>query len=114
MEREKEVQTLLQEFQDLQQQLQSVVMQKDSLKVQQLEIDAALDELENVKGEGYKIVGPIMVKRSVEELKDELKSKRSTIDLRLRALEKTENRLAQKLQTIQSRLRQLLSTQPPS
>ncbi|MCD6402778.1 MAG: prefoldin subunit beta [Candidatus Aenigmarchaeota archaeon] len=109
----KEIQELLQQFQSYQQQLQTILLQKDNLKMQQLEIDAALDELEKAEGEGYKIVGPIMVKKPVDELKSELKDKRASIDLRIKTLEKTENRLTQKLQDIQTKLQKLLRTKPP-
>jgi len=84
-------------------------LQKENLKLQLLEIDTALDELEKTKEkEGYKIVGPIMVKKSVEEIKEELRDKRNSIDLRIKMLEKTETKISERLKDLESKLQQLL------
>lgn len=106
-----ETQNLLQQFQGYQQQLQSLILQKESLRLQQIEIENALEELGKVKGEGYKIVGSIMVKKPVNELKKELEEKRESVNLRLKTLEKNESRLSEKIRDLQTKLQDLLKTE---
>ena len=105
---EKEIQQLLQQYQTYQIQIQNLLVQKENLKLQLLEIDSALDELESAEGDAYKIVGAVMVKKPVEEIKRDLKDKRGLIDLRIKTLEKTEAKLASKLKDLEKKLEQAL------
>jgi len=59
----------LNQFQTYQQQLQAILIQKENLRLQTLETDRALEELNASKEkEAYKIAGPIMIKKGLEEL----------------------------------------------
>jgi prefoldin beta subunit len=103
---EKEKEELFNQLQLLQQQLQSILIQKESLKLQNLEIEKALEELKNTQQkEALKIVGNIMVKKSVEELKKELEESKESINLRIENLEKVEGRINTKLKEIQTKLK---------
>lgn len=100
---------LISEFQNYQQQLQSILIQKESLKIQNLEIDKALEELNATKQErAYKITGQIMVSKPVEELKKELKETKETIDIRIKSLEKTEERITNRLKELQTKLKDIV------
>jgi prefoldin beta subunit len=91
------------EFQFYQQQLQTVLIQKESLKLQNSEIESALEELgKSEQKNAFKIVGNIMVSKSVEELKKELQEMKEEIELRIRSLEKTEERIMNKLKELQA------------
>lgn len=100
---------LISEFQNQQQQLQSILIQKESLKMQNLEIDKALEELNASKQErAYKISGQIMVSKPVEELKKELNEIKETIEIRIKSLEKAEERIGNKLKELQIKLKDIV------
>jgi prefoldin beta subunit len=102
----KEQKELLNQFQILQQQLQSIAIQKENLKLQNLEIEKALEELNATKQkEALKIVGNIMVKKSVEELKKELEKDKEDIAIRIENLGKIEERINNKLKELQTKLK---------
>jgi prefoldin beta subunit len=94
------------EFQFYQQQLQTLLIQKESLKLQTAEIDGALEELGKTEQKNaFKIVGNVMVSKSVEELKKELQEMKEEIDLRINSLEKTEERIMNKLKDLQASIK---------
>jgi prefoldin beta subunit len=97
------------QFQAYQQQLQAILIQKENLKLQSLEIERASEELETSKAkEAYKIAGPIMIKKDSAELKKELKERKENLNLRIKTLEKAEERITQKLKGMEPRLRKLI------
>ncbi len=97
------------QFQAYQQQLQSIMIQKENLKLQILEIEKALEELEMSKEkEAYKITGSIMIKKNSTDLKNELKEKKDSFDLRIKTLEKAEERVTNKLKEMEPKLRELI------
>lgn len=100
---------LISDFQTLQQQLQNVLVQKETLKLQLLDIEKALEELNKTKEkEGYKIVGNVMIKKSVEEIKKDLENKKDDLNVKIKSLEKIEQKLTEKLKDIQEKLKPLV------
>lgn len=100
---------LLEQFQALQQQLQTILIQKENLKLQTLEIDKAVEELDaSTEKQAYKIIGPIMIQKDLKKLKDELKERKDNFDLRVKTLEKTEQRITNKLKEMEPSLRKLM------
>ena len=99
----------LEQFQASQQQLQAILIQKENLKLQILEIDKAMEELEASKGtKAYKIVGPVMVQKDLKKLKTELKERKDSFDLRTKTLEKAEERITKKLKDMEPRLKKMM------
>src|SRR3989338_5697941 len=100
---------LLSQFQAFQQQLQSILMQKENIKLQHLEAEKALDELmkSDVK-EAYKISGAIMIKKDTEELKKDLEESVGDLDLRLQSIEKAEERIMKRLKELEPKLKKLM------
>jgi len=104
-----ETKKLVIQFQNYQQQLQSVLIQKESFKLQAMEIERALNELkESKEKKAYKIVGQVMILKPVEELKKELNETKENINIRIKSLEKTEERLSNKLKELQEKLKTVL------
>lgn len=102
-----EARQMVLEFQVYQQQLQSVAMQRENLKLQDLEIDKALEELQNSKEKSaYKITGAVMVSKPVEEITEDLKDTKEAITIRLRSFEKTEGKITEKLKELQDKLKE--------
>lgn len=104
-----ETKNLIIQFQTYQQQLQNWMIQKESLKLQTLEVERALEELNKTKqANAYKITGQIMISKPVEELKKELNETKENIDIRIKGLEKTEGRIEEKLKDLQTKLKEVI------
>jgi prefoldin beta subunit len=107
-----EAQQVLMDLQACQQQMQTVLIQKESLNIQNMEIDKALDELKKVKKEDvFKAVGPILIKSDKAKLEKELEERKETFDLRLKSLQKQENRLKERMEQGQEKLEEVLKSQ---
>jgi prefoldin beta subunit len=100
----------LEQFQNMQQQLQAILIQKENLKLQIMEMDKAMEELEaSTEKQAYKIVGPIMVQKDLKELKTELKERKDNYDLRTKTLEKAEERITKKLKEMEPQLKKMMN-----
>ena len=71
----------------LQQNLDSVLTQKQHLESQLTEIDSALQELQETS-QAYKIIGKIMLAASKEELLKEIKEKKEDIEVSFKKIKK--------------------------
>ncbi|MBN4049251.1 prefoldin subunit beta [archaeon AH-315-M20] len=96
----KEAEKKINQLQILEQSMQNLSMQKQQFQLQQVEIESALKELENVN-EAYKIVGNIMVLSKKDELKNDLVSKKEVVELRVKNLEKQETQIRDKASKLQ-------------
>ena len=96
---------LLGQAQMFQQQLQSIMFQKETLGLQLSEIKKAVEELEKSKEASvFKIAGPILVKTGKKEIKTDLDEKEEAINLRIKLLEKNEIKLNDKINEIRDSL----------
>ncbi len=97
----KESEKKLSQLQMIEQSMQNLLMQKQQFQLQQVEIESALKELENVN-EAYKIVGNIMVLSKKDDLKNDLSSKKEVVGLRIKNMEKQETQLRDKATKLQA------------
>ncbi|MBU5682570.1 MAG: prefoldin subunit [Candidatus Aenigmarchaeota archaeon] len=82
----------------LQQQYQNIIVEIETLKLRNREIEEVLEELQKSdKQEAYKLVGNVLVKKNKEEIINELKEEKEIIDLRFKNLEKQKQKLEEKL-----------------
>ena len=86
----------LQELQILEQNLQSIILQKQAFEMEMADVNNALEELKKQKDDVYKIVGSLMIKSKKDEVEAELKHKREMLDLRLKNMDKQENSFKEK------------------
>jgi prefoldin beta subunit len=86
----------LQELQVLEQNLQSIILQKQAFEMELADVTNALEELKKQKDDVYKIVGSLMVKAKKEEVERELVHKREMLELRLKNIEKQEHSFKEK------------------
>lgn len=100
---------LINQFQMLNQQLQAILIQKEDNKLEILETEKALDELNkgDIK-EVYKLSGQIMIKKDVDVIKKELEEKLSDLELRLSAFDKTEQKINEKLKEIEPKIKKII------
>lgn len=97
----KDTEEKINQLQIIEMNMQNVLMQKRAMQIQFLEIENAIKELNENKGDAYKIIGSIMIKTEKEKLLKELGSKREMIEVRLKSLEKQEKELAEHAAKIQ-------------
>ena len=102
MENSKETENKISQLQMLEQNVQNILIQKQTFQSQMIEIDNALEELEKTKGNSYKIVGAVMISASKDDLKKDLDSKKEIVNLRINSIEKQENQLKDRASKLQS------------
>jgi len=93
--------------QQLQQQLQMIMSQKQQLEVKSKDLERALDEINRLEKETpvYKEVGEILVQvEDKEELISELEDDKESTDVRLKSLKSKEEKLRDQFKEIQEKL----------
>ena len=101
MEVSKDTEEKISQLQMFEQSLQNFLGQKQQFQVQLVEIESALNELENTE-KAYKIVGNIMVESDKNELKADLQSKKEITELRIKTMEKQEAQVREKASKLQA------------
>jgi len=108
-----QTQQMLNQAQLYQQQMQGLLLQRESLNMQMLEVKRALEELEKTEQtEVYKASGPILIKTTKEEVKKELAEKQELINLRLKTLEKGEKKIKERFEEIRGKLSKVVTVKP--
>ncbi len=93
--------------QQLQQQLQMIMSQKQQLEVKSKDLERALDEINRLEEETpvYKEVGEILVQvENKEELISDLEEDKESTDVRLKSLKSKEEKLRDQFKDIQEKL----------
>ena len=99
----KEAEQKIGQLQMFEQSLQNFLGQKQQFQVQLVEIDSALNEIDNTN-KSYKIIGNIMVDTDKAELKADLQSKKEILELRIKTMEKQETQVREKASKLQSEI----------
>lgn len=110
------VQERLLRLQQLQQTLQSVLMQKQQLELELTESEQALNELEKTDENAviYKSIGSLLVKAEKAKVTTELNERKELLNTRISVLGKQEERLKSQAKDLQAKLQRDLSpVQPP-
>lgn len=98
-------QKTLEKAQLLQQQLQAVMVQKESLRMQLNETENALKEMaKSEDNEVYKIAGPLLLKADKKGVTDELQERKKFINLKINTFEKSERKLTDELNELRKGL----------
>lgn len=101
----KETQQIFMQFQVYQQQLQSIIAQKENLKMQQMEIDKAVEEMEKAASQDvYKLSGPILIKAKKVDVKKDMEEKKELMGTRIKTLERSEKAVKEKLEGFREKL----------
>ena len=99
-----EVQEQITHLQMIEQHMQQFLMQKQTIQIQLVETENALEEVGKTKEIPYKIIGSIMVCTPKEELQKDLESKKEMLAIRLKNVEKQETQLKEKMETLHTDL----------
>ena len=100
---EKSTQKKIDKLQLIEQNLGNLSQQKQNIQLQLNEVENAIEEL-NKSDVSYKIVGPIMVKSSKENLKLELENKEKILNLKIKTIEKQEDQIKEKMKNLQGEI----------
>lgn len=97
-------------LQQLQQNLQSIILQKQHLESEHLETERALELLQKASDDDvvYKTAGSILVKSTKTILVSELQEKKELANTRLTVLTKQESRVKENLQEAETKIREML------
>lgn len=90
----------IQKLQLLEQNMQSILVQRQQFQGQLIEVKSALIELDKSE-DSYRIIGNIMVNSGKEDIKKDLNDKKEILELRIKNLEKQENSIKDKSKSIQ-------------
>jgi len=108
-----DIQERLARLQQLQSTLQSLVLQRQRLDLEQRETERALKTLEGVPpgAKVYKSVGAILVERDKDEVVSELSDRKEFLEMRSKVLSKQEDKTRERLNSLQKRLQKELNLQ---
>ncbi|MCK4424098.1 prefoldin subunit beta [Candidatus Bathyarchaeota archaeon] len=110
------VQERLLRLQQLQQTLQSILVQKQQVELELTEIEQASSELQKLADDAviYKSVGSLLVKSEKNKVTSDLNDRKELLNMRASVLGKQEERLRGQLKDLQTKLQQDLSQVSPS
>ncbi len=109
MNKKNETTEKIQEIQILEQNLQSLVMQKQTFQLEFNEVTNAISELNKSSDEVYRILGGIMIKSDKKSLLNELEEKKKVLELRINSIEKQEQLLEKKADELRKDLTKSMS-----
>lgn len=82
----------VEQLQNLEQNINNLIAQKQQFQSQQLEVENALSQIKDTK-QVFRIIGNIMVASENKEVKKDLNEKKELLDLRLKTIDKQEDKL---------------------
>jgi len=94
----------------LQQNLQSILMQKQQIEIELVEIDKALEELKKTSDQDaiYKTAGPVLIKAKRDDVVKELEEKKELSNTRIMVLSKQETRVKENLKELQTKIDEMV------
>ncbi len=101
----KETERKIQDLQVFEQNLQQILMQKQSIQLELSESENALNELKSSDGEAYRIIGGIMMKSDRKKLIAELEEKKKISELRINSIEKQEKLLDDRASSLRNEVK---------
>ena len=103
-----QIQQRLLRLQQLQQNLQGVMAQKQQLSLQLTETENAVNELDKLEDDAivYKSIGALLVKAEKAKVSTELTERKELVKMRVDVLAKQEERLKTQVKELQEKLQQ--------
>src|SRR3954454_16534494 len=97
-------------LQQLQQNLQAIMMQKQQVEIEKVETERALDELKKTTADDtvYKLAGPLLVKSNRDGLIKDLEEKKELTNTRIIVLGKQESRVKENLKEVENKINQMI------
>ena len=97
-------------LQQLQQNLQAIMMQKQQIELEIVETERALEELNKttISDSIYKAAGPLLIKSEKDTIEKELSEKKELANTRVMVLGKQESRVKENLKEVENKINQML------
>ena len=97
-------------LQQLQQNLQAIMMQKQQIELEIVETERALEELSKTTTSDsiYKAAGPLLIKSDKDTIEKELTEKKELANTRVMVLGKQELRVKENLKEVENKINQML------
>jgi prefoldin beta subunit len=97
-------------LQQLQQNLQAIMMQKQQIELEIVETERALEELNKITTSDsiYKAAGPLLIKSEKDIIEKELSEKKELANTRVMVLGKQESRVKENLKEVENKINQML------
>jgi prefoldin beta subunit len=97
-------------LQQLQQNLQAIMMQKQQIELEIVETERALEELSKITTSDsiYKAAGPLLIKSEKDTIEKELTEKKELANTRVMVLGKQELRVKENLKEVENKINQML------
>jgi len=98
------------EYQKMEKELQTILLQKYQIEVQLNEIAMALEEVEKIdeKVEIYRAIGSILIRTTVERAREDLKERKALLETRIKVLSQQEEKLRASLSRLTKKLQEEL------
>lgn len=102
-------------FQQLQETLQAIVVQKQQLELELMGVDRSLGELQKLPDDAtvYKSVGSLLLKSNRQTLLTELSERKELLNMRISVLAKQEERARERAKEAQQKLQERLRATTP-
>ena len=93
-------------FEQLQQNLQAILVQKQQVEVESVEVEKALAELTKMGSDGivYKSAGSLLVKVNKDDIQKELQERKDLANTRSAVLAKQEQRVRESAKEVQNKI----------
>ena len=103
-------------FEQLQQNLQTIMAQKQQVEIELNEIERSTTELNKIEPDDivYKFAGSVLIKVKRDDMLNELEEKRELDKTRSKILEKQETRIRESLKEIQTKINEALGSKSPA
>jgi prefoldin beta subunit len=97
-------------LQQMQQNLQAILMQKQQLEAESVEIEKATEELKKSEQDEvvYKSVGPLLIRTKKDDTLKELDEKKDLSNTRLVVLGKQETRVKENLKEVENKINEMI------
>ena len=97
-------------LQQLQQNLQAIMMQKQQIELEIVETERALEELSKTTTSDsiYKAAGPLLIKSEKDAIEKDLTEKKELANTRVMVLGKQELRVKENLKEVENKINQML------
>jgi prefoldin beta subunit len=99
-------------YQSIQQQLNSVQQQIQALKIEEMDIDKALKEIDELPDNEicYRSIGRLMVKSTIKDTKAKLKDQKDLTETRVKLSEKSSEKLKKQFEDLEKEIRSALES----
>ena len=102
----------IKQYQSIQQKMSALLQQIQQLKIEQIEIDKALKEIDEMPDDEvcFRSIGRLMVKSTIKETKEKLGDQKELAETRIKLSEKSSEKLKKQFDELEETIKAALGT----